>query len=166
MLLDEIQSELMTTRKLVRSEGVSDEHKQLAQEKISLLNTLVSDMVRLGKDEQRKVTEADTLKMVKTYAGRVEETLGYISAAEKKGPLMEKQEEDKLSHERQLAILAKYIPATVDEATLTAFISEVVYTLPEKSMKQMGGVMAKLKVEFSGNYDGTLASKLVKAALS
>lgn len=166
MLFDDIQKELFLARKLIRDEQASAEAKELAQETYSLLNTLVSDITRVAKDALRKVTEADVIKAVKLYLGRVEETLGYLRDAAKKGPLSSKQELDLISHERQQVVLQKYCPAQVDEAMLKEFIASVVSALPEKNMKQMGSVMAKLKEKFSGNYDGTLASKLVKEALA
>lgn len=166
MLFDAIQKELLLARKLIRDDQASAEAKELAQETYALLNTLVSDITQVAKDALREVTEADVIKAVKLYLGRVEETLGYLDAAAKKGPLSLKQEADRISHERQQVVLQKYCPTPVDEATLNEFIVSMVRSLPEKNMKQMGSVMAKLKEKFSGNYDGTLASKLVKAALA
>ena len=64
------------------------------------------------------------------------------------------------------AILKGLLPAQLGEAELAAAIGEIVATLADRSPKAVGAVMAQLKARFGATYDGALASKLTRAALS
>jgi uncharacterized protein YqeY len=54
----------------------------------------------------------------------------------------------------------------MSEVQLVEAIEVIVDGLGEKSPKLMGAVMSELKVRHAGEYDGQLASKLVKEALT
>jgi uncharacterized protein YqeY len=61
--------------------------------------------------------------------------------------------------ETELAILDKYLPSQMDEAKLTEVITGF---LSENEGANIGQVMGFLKTEYAGQYDGRLASEVVK----
>ncbi len=66
----------------------------------------------------------------------------------------------------ELAIYDKYIPTLMSTEALTVIIQDIVNLLPEKTPKQMGIVMGKLKAGYANLYDGSVASQLTKELLS
>jgi len=71
--------------------------------------------------------------------------------------------------EAEKVILEALLPASAQlmtESDLTAAVAEIVAGLPERSVKAMGAVMSQLKARFNGGYDGAMANKLARAALS
>lgn len=74
-----------------------------------------------------------------------------------KGPTAESNNE--------IQLYEKYLPQLLTIDQLTAVIQDIIENLPERSPKQMGVVMSKLKIEYLGRYDGTVASQLVKQFL-
>ena len=68
--------------------------------------------------------------------------------------------------QNEKSVLLEYAMKQLTEAELTSVISGIVATLPEVNQKQMGAVMKSLKASYEGQYDGQLASKLIKQALA
>ena len=123
----------------------------------NLLSTLVAEAVMVGKnDGNRETTDAETVAMIKKFLKNVNETLS----------LMDEMGKDKTEPLREKEILESLLPKQLDEAELAKIIEEIVETLPDKSPRQMGAVMAELKKKYDGQFDGKTASGLVKKALS
>ena len=123
----------------------------------NLLSTLVAEAVMVGKnDGNRETTDAETVAMIKKFLKNVNETLA----------LMEEMGKDKTESLREKEILESLLPKQLDEAELVKIIEEIVAALPDKSPRQMGNVMAELKKKYDGQFDGKMASGLVKKALS
>lgn len=62
-------------------------------------------------------------------------------------------------------ILSEYLPKQLDEAQLTSLISALIFE-NNYTIKDMGKIMSALKEKYNGQYDGKLASTLVKSLLS
>lgn len=62
----------------------------------------------------------------------------------------------------EIVILEKYLPSQLDEATLKQEIVKIISEKAYTNIKEMGKVMADLKTKYAGQYDGQVASKLVK----
>ncbi len=60
------------------------------------------------------------------------------------------------------AILARYLPALLDDARLTALVAEWIAA----GVTGMGPLMARLKERHPGQYDGKRASEIVRALLA
>ena len=60
------------------------------------------------------------------------------------------------------AILARYLPAMLDEERLTALVKEWI----ADGVTTMGPLMARLKERHPGQYDGKRASEIVRALLA
>lgn len=66
----------------------------------------------------------------------------------------------------ELEILNNYLPQQLNEETLREIIKDVVEKNNIQSPKEMGKVMSFLKTNFNGQYDGKLASILIKELLN
>ena len=67
---------------------------------------------------------------------------------------------------RELEILESLLPKMASEDEIRGTAESFVATLPEKSMKQMGAVMAHLVAEFGTALDKAKASAVAKAVLA
>lgn len=63
-------------------------------------------------------------------------------------------------------ILDGYLPKMLSEAELSSAIDEIVTTNGFSTMKDMGNAMKILKEKYPNQYDGKLASTLIKSKLS
>lgn len=63
-------------------------------------------------------------------------------------------------------ILEQYRPAQLNEQQLQHILHDMVQALQERTPKQMGVIMKRLKETYEGQYDGALASKLIKELLA
>lgn len=145
MLLEKLQAAALAARKAQDSVAAS------------LLTTLYAEAARVGKDQGNRVsTDEEVVAVVKKFGKNVDETLAALPETDARVAALRVEK----------ALLAEYLPQQLDEAGLTAVIAELVAALPEKSPKQMGAVMAGLKARAGGQYDGAMASRLVKAALA
>lgn len=66
----------------------------------------------------------------------------------------------------ELTVILQYLPQPLTDAEVAQLISQAIATVDAKDIKDMGKVMAHLKPQIQGRADGTMASKLVKDALS
>ena len=66
----------------------------------------------------------------------------------------------------ELAVIEDFLPQTMDEAATNAAIAAIKAELGASSVKDMGKVMAELKARHGSQLDMSIASGLVKAALS
>lgn len=67
------------------------------------------------------------------------------------------------ANEREIAVLEKYLPAQLDAAQLEAAIRQIA---AEAGTTEIGPIMAQLKARFAGQYDGKLASQIVRTKLA
>ncbi len=68
--------------------------------------------------------------------------------------------------ERELAVLATYLPAPLADAELDAAVSAAVAELDARSMKDMGRVVQSVLAAHKGRVDGKRVSDAVKARLA
>ena len=66
----------------------------------------------------------------------------------------------------EAALLEVYLPSQMDELELKRVLMNYIMNMDSPSMKDMGIVMAYLKENYSGQYDGKLASTLVRELLA
>lgn len=124
----------------------------------NLLTTLVAEAASKGKAAgNRESTDEEVVATIKKFLNGVNETLDalkFSSDCRVKVALIEKD------------ILESFLPKQLSEDELQIAISGIVNALPEKNAKAMGKVMAELKVNFAGLYDGSMASKIAKELLA
>ena len=66
----------------------------------------------------------------------------------------------------EIAVIERFLPQQMDEAAMEAAVRDAVAAAGAKTIKDMGGVMAALKVKYAGQMDFAKASATVKKVLS
>ena len=145
-LLDQIRADLIAARK-ARADST----------KIMLLNTLVGEAERVGKDAgNRDTTDAETIAIIKKFAKNAELT--------KSG--LEKFGRDAGSIQHEIAILATYLPAALPVEEIESVVMEIVDGLDDPKAKNAVGVVNKaLKERFGEAFDGSTMVPIVKRIL-
>lgn len=130
--------------------------------KSSLLSTLYSEALNVGKnDGNRETTDKETLAVIKKFLDGVLFTIETLQFNSDDKILVAIREKDILTE-----YIEKFQPKQLTIEELTDIISGIAATLTDKSPKQMGFVMKKLKDSYDGMYQGNEASKIVKEILS
>lgn len=118
-----------------------------------LLTTLLGEASAIGKnDGNRDVTDAEVVALCKKFVKGMDETLGYLGNSNIGASVTIAEEKE---------ILSKYLPKQMTELELEVEVRLIV----EEVGSNMGKVMAELKARFGGQYDGKMASSVVKACL-
>jgi len=145
MLIEKIRQDMITARKLRNSI------------KKSLLVTLYAETLRVGKDKRNgDTTDEEVIATVKKFKANAEETIA----------LLEAKNQDSSVQQQEVAILDRYLPAQMSREDLTVAAKSIAESLAEKGPKAMGAVMAELKKQYAGRYDGKMASDVVKTVLA
>lgn len=69
-----------------------------------------------------------------------------------------------IGNQNEVTILESYVPKQLDEDTLKSIIGSIIVE-NHYTVKDMGKIMAELKERFAGQYDGKLASTIIKSQL-
>jgi uncharacterized protein len=140
-ILDRIRADALTARKTKRPEA-------------GLLVTLIGEIETRTKSlpEQRALTDEELVAVVKKFLKGAEETL---AAVEERRP----EEADRLRAD--IRTLEGYLPTQLSEDELRAYAVARV-----RAGDGLGQVMAALKADFPGRYDGKLASAVVRGLLA
>ena len=125
--------------------------------KSTLVSTLVAEAIMVGKnDGNRETTEAETINIIKKFLKNTNENI----------KLLDELAKDKTAALREKEILESLLPKQLSPENLEKVVDEIIAKLPEKSLKMMGAVMAELKKSHDGQFDGRMASEIVKKCLS
>lgn len=123
------------------------------------LSTLIGEAERIGKDDgNRETTEAETIAVLKKFIKNVNETIRVA------GDYRDSTTLDRVEPEREL--LMEFLPTQFDGDALRVLVLEAVKATDAATIKDMGKVMAALKANHEGQYDGAEASKLIKSILT
>lgn len=121
----------------------------------SALTTLLSEASTVGfNDGKRESTDGEVVAVVRKFIKNLEEVIKHGNEV----AVIEAQNE--------IELFSVYLPQQLSEEQLTNIIAAEVAKLDSPSMRDMGKLMAILKTEYDGQYDGALASKLVKSLLA
>lgn len=135
-----------------------DARRARQEPQATLLVTLFSEAANVGKTNgNRETTDAEVVAVVKKFIKGVDETLAVIK------PGTDGRYEQAVAEK---AVLEVFLPEQLTETQLEAAITDLIGALVDKGPKSMGIVMKQLKERFESRYDGQLASKLIKQALS
>lgn len=66
----------------------------------------------------------------------------------------------------EIGVIERFLPKQMDEAEMKAAIDGLISELGATGLKEMGNVMAELRVRFAGQMDFGKAAGMVKASLS
>lgn len=104
---------------------------------------------------QRPVTDAEVVAVVKTFLNGLDDTLADLG----KASTPDQARIEAVKAER--AMLAAYMPQQMDEQGIRDFIVPRV-----AAGEAMGPIMGALKAERGGQYDGAMASRVVREAIA
>lgn len=141
-LIELLKINLLNARKSLEPEEV----------KTDLLTVLVSDCVRVGKDAgNREPTNDECIKVIRSFMKSCDTN---IELYNKTGNIVQS---NKASQEK--SILSSYLPVMMSE-------NQILNAMKLYSTASGGGdfkgVMAYFKLNYTGQYDGKLLSKLAK----
>ena len=122
--------------------------------KSNLLITLIGEIEMIGKNELRTVTDADCLSKVKAFRKNLTEMIELCKDTTKRADIC-----------NEFNMLTRYMPAQMTEPELREKIAAIISVKGFIEMKCMGQVMGLLKEDYDGQYDGKVASLMVKSEL-
>ena len=126
----------------------------------STLTTLIGEAEMIGKnDGNRASTDAEVVNVIKKFVKNIDETLNVLAKDSSKADRVEALTGEK-------ALLVTFLPQQLSEDQLRTILGGFVSALTEKNPKMMGKVLASLKEQYAGQYDGALASKVAKELLA
>lgn len=124
--------------------------------KLSLLRVVDADATNLAKKkENRDPTDAEVIKIFKSVLKNTKETLCLLKDGD---PIMEIMA-------REVSIINSYLPQQLSESELRLIITNMIEVNGFNTIKNMGWIMKKLQSQHDGQYDGKLASSIVKEEL-
>ena len=137
---------------------------------MSLLKRISADFLAAykNKDMERK----DFLGLLKTTVTDKSKTPDDAYIVAKVKSMIKTHEKSMSEHnaptlsELELVVLNEYLPTQLNEADLEGIVNEFIVSESLSGPKDMGRVMAHLKNTYGGQYDGKLASNVVKSSLS
>jgi uncharacterized protein YqeY len=119
---------------------------------VYVLRGVVAGVKNLKVEKQvKELAEGDIVGIVRKEINKRQEALGYAE----KGGRTELVEQNR----GEIAVLEKYLPQQLSETELTATIAAL---SKELGTTQIGPLMAELRKRHAGQFDGKLASELIK----
>ena len=121
-----------------------------------LLTVLLAEATMVGKnDGNRETTDEEVISVIKKTIKNLEEVIRVANVAEAVWLAITERE-----------ILKQYLPLQMTELVLTEIIEAMIAEHQVTNMKGMGLIMKELKAHYGGEYDGKMASDIVKKLLS
>lgn len=140
-LLSKIKNDLTNARK--------------ASDKVALtiLTTLYAEAAMKGKNSgNRESTDAEVTATITKFVKNAKELLSHIADAETKAKVAS-----------EIAVYATYLPSQISRKELTSIINNIMEIKEGDVTPNIGVVMKHLSANYSGMYDGKLASEIVRA---
>lgn len=138
-LFDTIKAEYLTQR------------KARASWQVASLSTLIGEIETLAKGSKGELTDAVVVTVVKKFIKNIDETLKVIAPTAVAEMAL-------LRSEREL--FEQFMPKQLTEAELRVAIENIILAGDGATV---GDVMKALKTSYSGQYDGAMASSILKA---
>ena len=127
-------------------------------ERLSTLRLTLSDLKKVELDQADGLTEADEIAVVQRCIKQRHEA----AEAFDKGDRPEQAAKERAEAE----LLAKYLPAQLEDADLEAAVAELVNETGASSPRDIGKLMGPLMKKFAGQLDGNRARQAVQKALA
>ncbi len=122
------------------------------------LTTLIGEAEMIGKnDGNRESTDEEVIAVIKKFVKNLKDLMSVMS--QRLSPTF-------TAAQAELDLLSTYLPSQMEEAELRTVIQSHLVELEDISPRMMGQVMKWLKDNYGGQYDGKLASKVVKDLLN
>lgn len=150
MLLQQIKDDLLVARK-----------SRNAQHSTFLI-TLFAECERVGLDDGKRLsTDAEVTQVLTKFVKNAKEVHKLLT----ENGTVELDSDAVKQINTEMELTNKYLPKVLTREELEDKIGAIIITGGYSSMKDMGAVMKELRATGS-NYDGGIASSLVKSALS
>lgn len=121
------------------------------------LTTLIGEAEMIGKNAgNRETTDDEVVVVIKKFIKNNLELINVVDPTSDGFADAIKENE----------LLSAYLPTQMSEDEIKTAVQKRIITLDELSPKLMGKIMAWLKENYAGQYDGKLASKVVKELLN
>ena len=134
--------------KQIKADQVAARKARNTQE-ATVLTTLLGEAGPSGNDV---VTDEQVTKVVQKFLKNLHDVIGYTANPEVQDRMKE-----------EIAILERYQPAQLTEDKIRQFATEALADLAdEPAGKRVGMVMKQLTEKYRGQYDGKVASQIVK----
>jgi uncharacterized protein YqeY len=134
--------------KQIKADQVAARKARNTQE-ATVLTTLLGEAGPSGNDV---VTDEQVTKVVQKFLKNLHDVIGYTANSEVQDRMKE-----------EIAILERYQPAQLTEDKIRQFATEALADLAdEPAGKRVGMVMKQLTEKYRGQYDGKVASQIVK----
>lgn len=118
----------------------------------SSLQTFIGEVEMVAKNKQQEFpTDEQCIATLKRFCDQIDETIGLISDTDKIAAL-----------EAEKAIYEQFVPKQLSQTELTEVVKQFVANNPGV---KMGQIMAHLKANYTGLYDGKMASDVVKTLI-
>lgn len=141
MLIEKIKADQVSARKAY------DAAKSL------LLTTLIGEAQAVGKNNgNREPTDAEVVAIVKKFIKGMDDTIGYLGDSNKDATVTVQLEKD---------IISAYLPKQMTPEEITLALKTAIVEVGSN----MGKVMGYMKANYEGQYDGKVASTIVKTLL-
>lgn len=131
---------------------------------MNLIETINADFMTAYKE--KNMEKKDFLGVLKSEVTKESKTPDDMYVIGKIKSMIKNAEATNSLSENELEILNGYLPKQLTEEEITTFISNIITDNGFSSGKDMGKVMGLLKEGFDGQYDGKMASQLVKTLLN
>lgn len=135
------------------SQDLKDAMKAHEAQRRDVLRMLTSAVKNKEIEKRVELTDEQVLEVIASEVKKRKDSVTQFIAGNRKD-LAEKEE-------AEIAVLAGYLPAQMDEDELKKIVTETV-----SGMKNVGEAMKAVMAKVKGKADGALVSKLVKDALS
>jgi len=126
--------------------------KAREQEKVLVLRGLITAIKNQKVDKMvQELPEADVVALVRKEVSKRNEAIEFAIKGNRPEMIA--------ANEAEKRLLEVYLPQLMDEAALTAIIQKIA---AEIGGTQIGPIMAKLRERHAGQFDGKMASEIVK----
>jgi len=156
-LLKQLEHDLLDARKTAKNGNANDKAKS------KLINTVFSEAAMIGKnDGNRETDDNEVIELIEKFVKNNKSFIGDMYAQSKDGNLSSALEAKEKALRNEILILSAYLPKQLSEEELQHIIEAYISDDPDLNI---GGVMQLLKANYKGQYDGKLASTMIRDAL-
>ena len=134
------------------------------------LSALIGEAEMIGKtDGNRETTDAEVAALLKKFIKNATEV---AKLSEMRGIQLTPGNGEvaavraKFAAENEIKLYTSFLPPQMSDAELITVVTAVIEEIPNATVRDMGKVMAKLKADYDGRFDGATASKLIKSVLA
>ena len=143
------------------NKALSDSMKSKESERVLTLRSIISAKkdkeIEKRTQDKKDITDEDMIAIINKMLKQRKESVEMYSKANR-ADLVEKENSE-------IKILEEFLPQQLSQDEVTKVCDEAIASTGAESLKDMGKVMNKLKEEYLGRMDFSLAGKLLKEKL-